>query len=79
VRMTAALIAMTGGVIGTIGVTNGKCTGTVTAGFTNLGPGPGPVTWSSNQVQWLTIEVDSRERKGGAHRAPPFLSITFYL
>ena len=34
--MTAALIAMTDGVIGTIGVTNGRCTGTVTAGVTNL-------------------------------------------
>jgi hypothetical protein len=34
--MIAALIAMTDGVIGTIGVTNGRCTGTVTAGVTNL-------------------------------------------
>ena len=36
VIMTAALIVMTDGVIGTIGVTNGRCTGTVTAGVTNL-------------------------------------------
>lgn len=36
VTMTAALIAMTGGVIGMIGVANGRCTGTDTAGFTNL-------------------------------------------
>ena len=36
VMMIAALIVMTGGVIGTIGVTNGRCTGTVTAGVTNL-------------------------------------------
>jgi hypothetical protein len=36
VMMTAALIAMTDGVIGTLGVTNGRCTETVTAGVTNL-------------------------------------------
>lgn len=36
VMMTAALVAMTDGVIGTIGVTIDRCTGTVTAGVTNL-------------------------------------------
>ena len=35
VMVIAALTAMTDGVIGTIGVTNGRCTGTVTVGCTN--------------------------------------------
>ena len=71
--MTAALIAMTGGVIGMIGVTNGRCTGTDTAGFTNVVQRYG----LSDLVHVVKLKLTLESEKAEHIVLRLFLSITF--